>query len=127
MANVEYVKSGFTGSEDDFKLTENGTFETALLAPENESNIVTLAAYDSAGDIVTATVGTVTVSCSPIKGQWLVDPSIGAGVINLSDAGPSAVYEMPLYRGQVIGVIAVIADVDFAAEVDHIKVQVWSN
>lgn len=127
MAILEWVKSGSTGTAQDFKITENGTFETDSFPSESEFIIVNAAAYDADGEIVTASIGTVTISSSPIKGQWLEETSQGVNVITLAGAGAVATYSMPLYLGPVIGVKAVIADVDFAVEVDHIKVKVWGK
>lgn len=126
MTILQWVKSGSTGTEQDYKITSNGTFETEELSPESENVTVNAAAYDASGNVVSATVGTITISASPIKGQWLAAPSKGSNVISLVDAGQDATYSMPLYMGPVNGIKAVIADVDFN-QVDHIKIRVWGR
>lgn len=125
MQYLTWVKSGDTGTEEDFKIKADGTFFSDKVAPCGDGVIVTAAAYDSSGEIVTGTVGTITISSSPMEGQFHEGATMGSNVISLTDAGPEATYGMPLYRGPVTQIKAVVADVDFVGEVDHIKIKLW--
>ena len=123
MATLQWVKSGNQG-DDTFKLKQNGEFFTDSFAPELSNSIVNIAAYDAAGNIVTATVGTITISSSPISEQWIDEPTEGDNVINLSECGADSTYNMPLYNGPSVKFRAVLDSVNFT-EVDHVKVRVW--
>lgn len=81
------------------ELPIDGTFLTGEYPIEYESGYIVIALYDSNGDIVTPSAGTCTVEASPIDGQWHNGVTAGDAVIDLTLAGASATYTIPLFKG----------------------------
>jgi hypothetical protein len=104
------------------ELPIDGVFYTDEFSPEYEGNLIVIAFYDSSGDIVTASTGTVTVEVTPIKGQWFNGVSSGDATITASEAGATATYGIPVFLGPVTQARITLASV---AGADHAKAYLW--
>lgn len=90
----------------------DAVFETDKMSFNEESGVLFIAFYDSNGDIVTPTAGTVTPEGSAIEGQWLT-PSSGDAVIDCTEViAGSATYTTPVFVGCCERVRITMADVD---------------
>lgn len=89
-----------------------GTVSVRIPLPEipvNDNNVITdtyfiIAFYDSSGDLVTPTGGTVAVNAEPIEGQ-LLGPSDGDQTFNMSDVRSTGLspYTPPVFVGPIVG------------------------
>ncbi len=104
-------------------ITKDGVYTLDGIGADFESHMIVAAAYNHNGDIVTAS-GTVTIEAAPIKGQYHTSASGEPSVIDLSKAGVSATYEIPVFLGVVSSVKITVAGFSGA---DHIDCFVWSK
>lgn len=117
MSDRFYFKDG--ASVD---LPIDGTFTTGEFPIEYESGYIIVALYDGIGNIVTPSAGTCAVEVSPIKGQWHAGVSAGDSVIDLTLAGATATYGIPLFKGPQINARITLASVAGATSA---KAYIW--
>lgn len=104
MAKSYFVKN--TGNENKIPVTD-GVYSTFNQIGDDidlgtEAGVFVIAFYDSSGDPVTPSAGTITPEMSPISGQWQ-SASTGDSIIDATtvQAG-SATYTMPTFSGPAI-------------------------
>lgn len=108
---------------DSIELPIDGVFYTDDFPARFEKCAIVIALYDAAGDIATATAGTCSVEASPIDGQWHSTSSNLANVIDLTLAGETSTYTIPVYENAPITQARItLADV---AGADHAKAFLW--
>ena len=108
---------------DSLELPIDGVFYTDVFPPRFEKCAIIIALYDANGDIVTPGAGTCTCEASPIKGQWHTTPSSGDSAIDLTLAGSSATYAIPVYEDAPMTQAKItLASV---AGADHAKAFLW--
>lgn len=76
----------------------DGTYETGDISTDYETGTLTVAFYDSDGNIVTPTGGTIGHAMEAMDQQWL-GASSGDSPIDATLCGATATYTIPVYNG----------------------------
>ncbi len=98
----------------------NGIYFTELMPEDFQQGAFYLQFFDTLGDVVTPSAGTITVQISPIEGQWhLLDRH---GTIAASSVGAISTYTVPVFcalarQGRV--------QFDGIAGADHCRAFFW--
>lgn len=108
---------------DSIELPIDGTFYTDNFPPRFEKCAIVIALYDASGNIVTPSAGSCACEATPIEGQWHSTASSGDSVINLTSAGTSSTYVIPVFENAPITQARItLADV---AGADHAVAYLW--